>query len=183
MAEHPRYFEEALSDFTHDMASGGAIRHLVESGYSVNQIMERLDFPTPKERVEKTVYRYMTESGMLLSKLPVENADMKVHLCKSKKRKVIRQVLAEYIHANGEENSYMCCPFGGLIRQNSEMLKGMLQDLTGREREYILGIPWKQDIMYHRLNGRMLEIGILLAANPEYEYRFYFFKSREILNV
>ncbi|MCM1180152.1 MAG: hypothetical protein NC347_07855 [Clostridium sp.] len=183
MAEQPRYFEDALADFTHDMASGGAIRHLVESGYSITQIMERLDFPTPQERVEKTVYRYMTESGMLLSKLPFEDADMKACICKSKKRKVIRQMLAEYIRANGEENSYMRCPFGGLLRQDAESLSGMLRDLTDGEREYLLGIPWRQDVMYHRLSGRMLEIGILLAANPEYEYQFYFLKSREILHI
>lgn len=183
MAEQPRYFEQALSDFTHDMASGGAIRHLVDVGFSVNQIMERLDFPTPRERVEKTVYRYMTESGMLLLKPPVEEAVMNVHLCKMGKRKDIRQMLLEYIHVNGEENSYMCCPFGRLIRQDRELLKDMLEGLTGRERDYILGIPWKEDVMYHRLNGRMLEIGIILAANRECEYRFCFFKSREIVIV
>lgn len=183
MAEQPRYFEEALSDFTHDVASGGAIRHLVESGYSVNQIMERLDFPTPRERVEKTVYRYMTESGILLSKLPMEESAMKVYLCKGEKRNVIRKILLDHIHTNGEENSYIECPFGRLLKQDRETLKGMLQDLTSREREYILGIPWKQDVMYHRLSGRMLEIGILLAVNPEYEYHFYFFKSKDTVIV
>jgi len=183
MAEQPRYFEQALSDFTHDMASGGAIRHLVDAGFSVNQIMERLDFPTPRERVEKTVYRYMTESGILLLNPPVGEAAMKVHLYKMEKRKDIRQMLLEYIHANGEENSYMCCPFGGLIKQDSELLKAVLNGLTSRERDYILGIPWREDVMYHRLNGRMLEIGIVLAANSKFEYRFYFFKSREIVIV
>ena len=28
--EKPQYFEEALMDFTHDVASGGAVRHLVD---------------------------------------------------------------------------------------------------------------------------------------------------------
>ena len=158
MAEQSGYFEEALSDFVHDVASGGAIRHLVESGYSVEQIIERLDFPTSRERVEKTVYRYMTESGMLLSELPVHEEAMKKHFLKKQERGFIRQTLAECLAINGQEASYMRCPFGG-----------------------IMDVPWKENVMYHRLNSRMFEIGVLLAANPEYEYAFYFLKSREIV--
>ncbi len=92
-------------------------------------------------------------------------------------------MLLKYIHANGEKNSYMCCPFGKLIKQDGELLKAMLEGLTSRERDYICGISWKEDVMYHRLNGRMLEIGVVLAANRQFEYRFYFFKSREIVMV
>lgn len=183
MTEQPKYFEEALSNFVHDVASGGAIRHLVDSGYSVNQIMERLDYPTPRERVEKAVYKYMTESGILLSQLPVDDETMQKYFLNNSKRVVIRQTLAERIEKNGEENSYMECPFGKIINKDRDTLDKMLSDLTARERDYILGLPWKEDVMYHRLNSRMLEIGVLLAANPEYAYQFYFLKSREIVNT
>ena len=97
MTEHPKYFEEALSNFVHDVASGGAIRHLVESGYSVNQIMERLDYPTPRERVEKTVYQYMTESGILLSQLPVKEEMMEKHFHKNPRRVEIRNINIYFI--------------------------------------------------------------------------------------
>ena len=60
-------FNRALSDFTHDVASGGAIRHLCDKGYTVSQIMKMLDYPTPRERVEKTFTRHLSESGTLLS--------------------------------------------------------------------------------------------------------------------
>ena len=36
----PKYFEAALSDFVFDVAAGGAIRHLVDRGYSVEQMMK-----------------------------------------------------------------------------------------------------------------------------------------------
>jgi len=38
--EEPKqeYFKKSLSDFTFDMASGGAIRHLADRGYTVEQI-------------------------------------------------------------------------------------------------------------------------------------------------
>lgn len=35
------YFQNALSNFTHEVASGGAIRHLAEPGYTVKQITEK----------------------------------------------------------------------------------------------------------------------------------------------
>ncbi|MGN0153740.1 MAG: hypothetical protein ACI4A3_04775 [Lachnospiraceae bacterium] len=183
MTEQPRYFEEALADFVHDVASGGAIRHLVESGYSVDQIMKRLDYPTPRERVEKTVYRYMTESGMLLSELSADEETMQKYFLNNSQRAVIRRTLEERIEKNGEENCYMLCPFGKIINKDRDTLDKMLSDLTTRERDYILGVPWKEKVMYHRLNSRMLEIGVLLAANPEYEYLFYFLRSREIVVV
>ena len=61
MQEHS-YFQKALADFTQEAASGGAIRHLADMGYTVKQIMERLDFPTPYERVQKAVWERNPEA-------------------------------------------------------------------------------------------------------------------------
>jgi len=61
------YFEAALSDFVFDVAAGGAIRHLTDRGYSVEQIMRELSYPVPRDRVEKAVYRHLTESRILKS--------------------------------------------------------------------------------------------------------------------
>ena len=33
-----KYLKKALSDFTFDVASGGAIRHLADRGYTVQEI-------------------------------------------------------------------------------------------------------------------------------------------------
>ena len=43
------FFKSALADFTFEAASGGAIRHLADLGYTVKQITEQLSFPTPCE--------------------------------------------------------------------------------------------------------------------------------------
>ena len=56
MAEQ-EYFKSALSDFTYEAASGGAIRHLADLGYTVKQISGQLSFPTPFARVQKTVWQ------------------------------------------------------------------------------------------------------------------------------
>lgn len=210
--ERPKYFQEALSDFMHDAASGGAIRHLCDLGYTTDAIMARLEFPTPRGRVEKTVYRYLTEKGVLLEALPAadgkgagvsgenagvseenaglsgENAgvseeNMQTVYADDLTEASLCALLRKYIGRNGEENSYVSCPFGTIRRDREARLQQMLACLTAREREYLLGIPWKPMIMYHRLNSRMLEISICLALHSDASMKFYFLKSGEILCV
>lgn len=69
MAEN-EYFKQALSSFAMDMASGGAIKHLTNQGYTVQQIVNKLDFPTPYEKVQELVWKQMIENGCLLLEEP-----------------------------------------------------------------------------------------------------------------
>jgi hypothetical protein len=55
------YFEESLSNFTKDFAYGGAIRHLVDHGYSVDQIIKEFHYPISRESIEKIVSQYLSE--------------------------------------------------------------------------------------------------------------------------
>lgn len=64
------YFSSALSDFTYDAASGGAIRHLTDLGYTAKQISEKLTYPTPYERVRETVWKQLTDTGKVLTEEP-----------------------------------------------------------------------------------------------------------------
>ena len=64
------YFQKALSDFVYDMASGGAIRHLADLGYTVRQIQEKLDFPTPYERIQRTVWKHLLDTGVIFPESP-----------------------------------------------------------------------------------------------------------------
>ncbi len=179
--EKKKYFEEAHSDFAHDVASGRAIRHLVNSGYTTDQILQRLDFPTPRERVEQTVYRCMTENGTLLEALPVPEESLETIVLKNAKPERLASLLSEYLSADGEENSYVSCPFGTIRRDRESRLARMTACLTSREREYLSGIPWKMQIMYHRLNSRMWEISLQMAAHSDAEMKFYFLKSRKVI--
>lgn len=172
------YFDAALSDFMFDMASGGAIKHLADRGYSVDQIMNTLAFPTPRDRVEKTVYQHMLDTGML--KLSLEEENMTLRPITQKKEYELNHFLSEHIRRNGEEASFLLCPFGAWLKKDRDQLLKLLACLTGREREYILGIRWEQNKMYHILNSRMLEIGVQLALYSEMEARFYFLKEKLI---
>ncbi len=64
------YFQKALSDFTYEVASGGAIRHLTDMGFTVKQIVARMDFPTPYEKVQKGVWERLIETGVILTEEP-----------------------------------------------------------------------------------------------------------------
>ena len=64
------YFRNALSDFTYEAASGGAIRHLADLGYTVRQITEKLTYPTPYERVRGTVWQHLIDTQVVLTEEP-----------------------------------------------------------------------------------------------------------------
>ncbi len=52
------YFRDALTNFTRDFAYGGAIRHLVDRGYSVQNIIDEFHYPLSREAIEKIVDDY-----------------------------------------------------------------------------------------------------------------------------
>lgn len=68
--DEPSYFQNALSSFVTDAACGGAIRHLADIGYTLDQIVERLDYPAPRAKVQRIMMDYLYESRMLLKEEP-----------------------------------------------------------------------------------------------------------------
>lgn len=183
MGEGNDYFNQALSDFMFEAASGGSIRHLVNLGYSVDQIMERLSFPTPRNRVEETVYRHMTETGLLLEQLPIEPDSLRRVTVEAAHLDQVSARILERIRPNGEESAYLLCPFGYLRKNDPEALENLLSCLNSREQEYLRGIRWKRNAMYHRLNSRMREIAAKLALRGGMETTCYFLQLGETLVI
>lgn len=205
--EKREYFKEALSDFTYDMACGGAIRHMTDKGYSVRQIVEQLDFPAPYEKVQKTVYRYLCDKGILLCERPkndrlpqkteyVRDYDAygrvsfrMVRKEEDEKKKMewkeeifpkegtFTDYLKKKVLENGEEFSYISCDFGLWDTEKKKCLKV----LNERQREYIEDIPWERKRMYHRLDSNMQEIMSVLYQKGIYEGESIFLK--EMLSV
>lgn len=64
------YFQSALADFAFDMASGSAIRHLADLGHTGTEIIKMLDFPTPYDRIVKTMRKHFLDTGVLLLEEP-----------------------------------------------------------------------------------------------------------------
>ena len=173
-----KYFQEALSDFVYDAASGRAIRHLADTGFTTAQIVRQLNYPTPFAKVQHTVTRLLRECGILLDELPAASDELQTVILNKDLPEKLYPPLAERILQNGEEASYVSCPFGMQDVFSSGKDASTLFLLTGREREYLEGIAWEQKMMYHRLNRRMLEISVQIAAEVT-GICFYFLKSGE----
>ncbi len=68
------YFQKALADFTQEAASGGAIRHLADLGYTAEEIQRELAFPTPIPRIRRVVWEHLLDTGVVLREVPVTGA-------------------------------------------------------------------------------------------------------------
>lgn len=64
------YFQNALSSFVTEAACGGAVRHLTDLGYTLDQMVDRLDYPASRAKVQRIMMAYLFESRVLLRKEP-----------------------------------------------------------------------------------------------------------------
>ena len=203
MAEND-YFKQALSNFVFDMASGGAIQHLTNQGYTVKQMIEKLDFPAPYEKVQETVWKQLLNNGSLLLEEPGSGAGQeraeyvmekdsfgrrsfrKVVIKADKTKQIhwkevifsrkingnLTDYLSKKIKENGENASYISCNFG--------MKTNRLPDvLDEQQKDYILGLPWPKQIVYHKLDIRMRKIVVALYDAGEFQGECYFLKEEE----
>ena len=206
------YFQNALSNFTHEAASGGAIRHLTDLGYTAKQVAERLDFPTSFARVQKEIWQRLLDTSVILLEKPGSSQGTKTAYVReydkygrASFRKVIEQdgkkeneiswqkrilcgkapdAVSELIRKktaeNGESFSYVACDFGLLSKREPERFDQILQNLDAELREYIEGLPWERQRIYHRLDGRMMKIFLSLKEDEGCFGECYFLKTKEI---
>jgi len=181
-----KYFKHALKKFTFDVASKGAICHLSDRGFTVDQIMKNLDFPTPYDCVQQTVWEHFLDTGVILLKEPGQEGLQEIYAYvtdydaygRSSFRRVTVSAtstkaicwkelkcgrldysrLEELCAANGEEMCYVSCDFGLRSRREPEQFLKDVQGLEADEREYVLGLPWERKPVYHRLDQRMRNI-------------------------
>lgn len=203
------FFHNALSNYTNEVANGGAIRHLTDMGYSVRQIMEQLDFPAPFERVQKEMWNRLLETEVILIDEPDGRKREKASYVreyneygKASFRRVVEpqeaggsiqwkaintereqdsflDILQEKIAANGEDSSYVSCDFGLLEHREPKRFQELLQNLDERQREYVEDLPWIDRRVYHRLDARMRSILVRLIKNDSYSSECFFLKTEE----
>lgn len=155
------YFQSALSDFVYDMASGGAIRHLADLGYTVKQIQEKLDFPTPYERIRKTVWKHLTDTGVIFPERPKQGkTGEKVEYVReydSYGKASFRRVVVPEDVSKPSGLCLLCC-FGLLKYKDPDRYGEVLGALEPEQAEYIEGLPWGVEKVFHRPDKRMMEI-------------------------
>ena len=83
---------------------------------------------------------------------------------------------------NGEDFSYASCDFGLTARAYPERYQEMLSALGGA-REYVEGLPWESQTVYHRLIPPMPGILVKLYETGHYSGTCYFLKTEEMIEI
>ena len=103
--DETNYFQNALSSFVTEAACGGAVRHLTDIGYTLDQIVDRLDYPAPRAKVQRIMMAYLYESRVLLLEEPSADLfapkEQFVQEQDSYGRRSFRKIEADY---NGQNN-------------------------------------------------------------------------------
>ena len=215
------HFQNALSSFTHEVASGGAIRHLTDLGFTAKQIAERLQYPTPFVKVQQEMWQQLIETGVILLEEPGTGKKEKVSYVreydkygKSSFRRVVEtageegmpicwrelavetgvpprldekeriwNIMQKKLAENGEDCSYVSCDFGMIAYKKPKDYEMLLQRLEPKQREYVEGLPWKPQRVYHRLDTRMVEIFRKLLWEEKYNFICYFVRTRDKFSI
>lgn len=159
-----KYFSKALSDFTNDVAYGGAVRKLARQGCTVKEIKAKIDYPVSESKIAEMVWKYYLDNGVIRLKLPEEGtATEKVSYVleydaygKPSYRRKVEQIEAV-------EAEYIPCDFGRKMYADKEGFMATLEVLEGRDRDYIYGLPWPLERVYHIADERMRRIYALLG--------------------
>ncbi len=206
-------FQSALADFTYDVASGGAIRHLTDLGYTAKQISETLAYPTPMRRIQEQMWKRLVETAVILEQEPGSRRETSEfvreygkygrtsfrrvsgtaaqgsRVCASEitarasDREGLRGLLSRKLEENGAKDSYAACDFGLLAADEPEKYRELLAALDERCREYIVGLPWERKTVYHRLNELMQEIIFRLLEAGLWRGDCYFLVTGERVHL
>ena len=137
-----KYFQKALSDFTMDFASGDAIRAYASKGYSITEIYDKLDFPTPMSKVRDIVWKYFVDTGVIVLEEPSKDSVSKQINYEKVQDSFGRTSFKQVVIENNEPKEYEVCDFGKRIYRDKEEFINSLKVLNQEERQYILDLPW-----------------------------------------
>ncbi|MCQ2499177.1 MAG: hypothetical protein MJ133_09350 [Lachnospiraceae bacterium] len=155
-------FNQALNNFTMDVASGGAIRYLAKLGYTVNEIADKLTYPAPIGVIKETVWKYYLNEGIIrLDWNPLQKEGQFIENVEFVKdtdaygRTSFRRVVTKI---PADDTQYIACDFGKELYVDENAFMRRLSVLDDKDREYILGLPWPVSTVYHIADDRMKRI-------------------------
>lgn len=161
MQEKPSAFDNALSNFTFGMANKDLICHMAAEGYSVRQIKEATDYPVSVERIAETVWEFYLETGVIRLTHPGEDDgpryDYVMDIGKYGKRS-FRRVETDNSNKQTEAERYIPIDIGIIKVNNPAKYQQMIDALDSRKRDYIEGLPWPNQRVWHMDNLAIREI-------------------------
>ena len=143
-------FNKALADFTHDFASGGAIRHLADLGYNAYEIKEKLEFPTPVSRIAATMWKHFVDTGRIKLTEPEAGADKVITkdyitVYDSYGKPSFKQVIKT---SEAEDRKYLKVDFGFLRYKDPKAFEAFLSRLDKKDRDFVEPLPWPLKDVY-----------------------------------
>ena len=137
-------FNKALADFTHDFASGGAIRHLADLGYNAYEIKEKLEFPTPISRIAATMWKHFIDTGKVRLTPPKDEGEPIIQkdyitVYDSYGKPSFKQVTKT---AEAEDRKYLKVDFGFLRYKDPKAFETFLGRLDKKDRDFVEPLPW-----------------------------------------
>lgn len=139
------YFQNALSGFTTEVACGGAVRHLTDIGYTLDQMVARLDYPAPRAKVQRIMMEYLYESHVLLREEPSEELFAPqaqfVQVQDAYGRRSMRKVNTDYNSQNNMTNAPNLTMLS--VREKAAQTQGIL---------------WKESVYDPKRDGKLTEL-------------------------
>lgn len=167
--DRPEYFQTALSNFVTDAACGGAVRHLTDIGYTLQQICDRLDYPASRVKVQKLMMEYLYESCVLLREEPsmriFARREQFIQEQNSYGRRTWRKTSSDY---NGQKG----------VTKSSDLTFLSHQ----KERAQLQDILWRESAYEYRSDGKLTEL-IYKKCEENGEECSYMSCSFSFLNV
>lgn len=143
--DKPEYFQTALSNFVTDAACGGAVRHLTDIGYTLEQIVDRLDYPASRAKVQRIMMEYLYESRVLLREEPSgELFAPQAQFVQEQDAYGRRSMRKVYVDHNSQTN----------VTDASSLTR-----MSGREKAaQTQGILWKESVYDPGRDGKLTEL-------------------------
>lgn len=143
--DEPSYFQSALSSFVTDAACGGAVRHLTDIGYTLDQIVDRLDYPAPRAKVQRIMMDYLYESGVLLKEEPSAKLFAAKEVFVQEQDAFGRRTMRKIVDDSGSQNN----------ASGASDLQIRLEEGRDAQKRAIL---WKESVYDPKRDGKLTEL-------------------------
>lgn len=151
-------FSNSLKNFISDFASGNAIRRFADKGYSVKEISSLISYPLPQSQIASIVWKHYIDTGVILLHEPTGGeVNEKISYVKEYD-KYGRFSLRRVVERSNISEEYVKCDFGKRKYQNPKEYELWLDTLSPKDRDYIEGLPWPIENVYHVMDDRMSRV-------------------------
>jgi len=143
--DKPEYFQNALSNLVTEAACGGAVRHLTNTGCTLDQIVARLDYPASREKVQRIMMEHLYQSRVLLRGEPSDALFEKETQFVQEQDAYGRRTMRKIIVDHDSQNKMTDMPD--------------LTELSQREKgAQLKGFPWRDFFYDPKRDGKLTEM-------------------------